>query len=329
MAGHPSAYLRVLLVGLVLNLALGCAAHTKRVAMVKPAPATRPVLTGRPLMDISRGGAGLPLEDVQGVKSRDQLMHGLTSGLDKRLELPTDHQVVVAKGVDRKLDLLRIDVSKGKIRSTYNPKQFASPGNPEPAITVKKFEYLAWPIYYQNGETRWRLAATDVKFGLLKDRNGQQALIMTDAREGSFDFSVPLASIRPMLLKAGSGNGGAGSFVQDVDVQFTSGNPRSLTVGMDVKAVFLFVPLSVRLHARADLDQWCNVQFSELSCEGLDAGGKAVAALAQGQIDKYNGKVLPLVRWPGDRVVLSDVRVTVDDALRITAKFQARDSDGK
>lgn len=317
---------------LILTLAgtvgLGCASKPKKVVALKPAPATRPVLKERPVMDISRGGAGLPVEEVSEVRSAEQLAHGLVSGLDKRLELPATREAVVVLGSGDQLDLLRIDVSDGKIRANYTPKQFSQPGKPEPAIAVKKFEYLAWPITYQDRETRWKLAASDVKFGLLKDKSGKQTLVMTDAREGTFDFSLQIASIRPMLLRAVSANGGAGNMLRDLNVSITSDNPRSLTVEMDVKALVLFIPTTVRMHARADLDRWCNVQLSELRCEGLDAGGAIIAKLAEGQIEKMNGKVLPLVKWPGDRVVLSDVQFHVDEALKINAKFEARDPDG-
>ena len=111
---------------------------------------------------------------------------------------------------------------------------------------------------------------------------------------------------------------------QDVDLQLASDNPHNLSIQMQLKATVLLVPVTVRLKGRADIDQWCNLKLSDLSCEGLDTGGKLAAAFAKGPLEKCNGMLMPLVRWPEDRVVLTDVEFHLDDSLNISATFAGR-----
>jgi hypothetical protein len=81
-----------------------------------------------------------------------------------------------------------------------------------------------------------------------------------------------------------------------------------LALQIQIKATFLFLPMTFRMSARADIDPWCNVKLSGLSCEGLDPGGTLLAAFVNRAVQKYNGQLLTLARWPEDRVQLTDLQ---------------------
>lgn len=307
---------------LVLAMMVGCASKPKSPVVQKPPPATRPVLAAKPVIDISRGGGGLPLDDVKSLDSRTQLVEGLRKGYERRLIMPQTDAWIRLVGTDhRRLDSLAIDLSNQAVRDTYKPSQYEAPGKPEPGISAKTFEYRAWPLIYQNGQTRWRIEATEAQFSLVRDRAGKHSLVLSDAKEGLFEFSVRLDDIKPMLMRSASANAPAGFVMKDVDVQFSSDGPRSLTIDTKIESSIFFVPTTIHMHARADIDQWCNVRLSEVSCKGQDAGGAVVAAFLEPTLEKQNEKVLPLVKWPEDRVVVKDVQIKLDESLTINAKF--------
>jgi hypothetical protein len=307
----------------LLALVVGCAARPKT-RVVEKLPTTRPVVTGRPVLEISRGGAGLPLDNPASLTSSNELLKDLLASYEKRLILPDAHSPVTLVGNNpRRLDRLQVNLSDAVIRDKYRPSQFNAPGKLEPALSVREFEYVAWPLYYQKVPTCWRLSASDARFGLLRDPGGRQTLVLTEAREGNFEFQVKLADLKPMMLRGAAANPRTGFGVQDVDVTLSSDNSRSLTVDMLVKAAILYVPTTVRLHARADVDEWCNVRLTQLSCQGMDPGGVLLAGVLAGTIEKYEGKLMPLARWPDNRIVLTDVQFTLDDSLNITGQFEA------
>jgi hypothetical protein len=321
---RPGNVVMALAMTTLLLLGGACSSSPKpavahHVAPVK-APATAP--TPPPVIDISRGGGGVPLDKASDLDSREAFLAGLIKQYQARITMPDGVSPITMVGDDhRNLDLLRIDVSNGKVRQEFVPKQYSAPGQPEPGIATKKFEYLASPLFYQNGSTRWHLVAYDARLGLLRNRDGQASLAITDAREGEFEFSLPLAELKTMMMGGSAANKTGAVKVKDVDLKFTSDNPHSLTVEMRVELAILYVPATFRVHGRADIDERYNVRLSELSCKGEDATGMVVAALIEGPMQKMNGRIQPLVRWPGDRVQLTDVQIRLDESLGITAKF--------
>lgn len=313
----------------VVMLECGCASRPRPTSPVAvaptPPPATRPALTAAPIIDIARGGGGVPLEEAQVPQNNEQLKESLLKAYSGRFVLPENASPVTLQGNDtRSLELLKIDLSNSVVRDSFRPRQYQAPAKPEPGIAVRRFEYIAAPLLYQNGQTHWRLWAEDAYLSLLRNPNGKNTLTLTDAREGGFEFTISLADLRPMLLKGSMVSSNGAFKVSDADVRFTSDNPRNVTLDMKITAALFFVPTTFQMHVRADIDPWCNVKLSELSCQGLDAGGSVVAVFIDTGLQKQNGKLLPLVRWPGDKVVLTDVQFRVDESLTITARF-ARD----
>lgn len=320
-----------LFLGLCLLLLAGCTARTKpRVAIKAPAaPAhavAKPTVArpsfAAPILDIFRGGAGLPLEISDDLTSQQQLVQGLRKGYERRIDLKESRSWITLDGADpRRLDLLKIDLTNQAVREDFTATAYERPSKLEPGIRARQFEYLARPLLYRNGATQWRISASDARFSLLRDKAGRETLILSDAREGSFEFSVLLADISPMLLGAISKRSAFGFVARNIEVEFTSQNPRNLVMDLRMKGSMLLVPATVQIHGRLDIDEACNVRFTELTCTGEDAGGAMMAAFAEPALKKQQRRVAPLVSWPGNRIVVKDVHITVDEALRIRGEF--------
>lgn len=308
----------LLLVVVPLAFTTGCASRAK------PDPQPKPVVLGKPVIDFSKGGGGLPLEADAKPKSLPDLVQALAKGYALRVEMPQDKSCVLAEGSYPHLDLLRVDLTNGTVKDKYRPRFNHGSGKIEPAISARKFEYVATPLNYQHGQTQWNIKANDARLGIMYDGDGNHSLVLTDASEGSMYFSVKLAALKPMLLASAKTHAKGGFWVKDVDLKLTSSNPHEVEATMRVNALWLLVPTTFVLHGKAQLDSDCNVTLSDVHCQAEDVGGALVAGFVDSAIAKYNNRKMPLAAWPGHRIVLKDVALSVSDEIQFTAWFEGQ-----
>ena len=88
-----------------------------------------------------------------------------------------------------------------------------------------------------------------------------------------------------------------------------------------MRGFWLLVPTAITLSGRIDIDENFNAKLSHLSCTGTEAGGPVLASFINNALKKYDGKVMPLAAFPGDKLKMRDLRIAVDDALHIDAEF--------
>ncbi|HEX2974150.1 MAG TPA: hypothetical protein VHP11_17585, partial [Tepidisphaeraceae bacterium] len=113
-------------------------------------------------------------------------------------------------------------------------------------------------------------------------------------------------------------------WVKDAAVSLASEDTRSLSALLRVQAVWMLIPTTFHISGQMHIDDSFHVTLSNVACEGEDMGGSLLASLIGPAIRKYNGRVMPLAKWPGDRVELRDVVIRVDDTLRMTVWFGQR-----
>ena len=317
---HPS----LLFVLTVLALAFavtGCAASRPKPQAPEPPPV---VLIDKPVIDFSRGAAGLPLEQVSALRAPTDLVSALTAGFAKRLHLPPGESAVSVTGPWPNLDLLRVNLSHGTVREDYKPRQFKAPAAATPVLATRRLEYLATPLYYDNGPTNWSISADDAKLGLIHDDKGNKGLVLTDCSDGAFEFSLRRADLEPMLLAGAKDHSRGGFAVRGVELSLSSDNSRSLAADMTVRASWLLLPATFRLRGRLDIDDAFNVHLSDLSCEGQDVTGVLIAGFIDKAMRKYNNKALPVARWPENRITLTSVAVRLDECVTLRATFRGR-----
>jgi hypothetical protein len=110
-------------------------------------------------------------------------------------------------------------------------------------------------------------------------------------------------------------------FVTDTKLTMTSDNPRSLQLTVEVRGFWLLVPADITVTGRIDVDGDFNATLSHLSCTGIEVGGPLLAGFINTALKKYQGKVMPLAAFPGDKLKMRDLHIGVDDALHIDAAF--------
>jgi hypothetical protein len=306
-----------------LAVFVGCQAnHHPAGHVITTQPAAKPVPTTKPMVDFSKGAAGFPLAGKLPLDSRSNFVSELIGGYADRVILPTSQPAVVAEGQYPNLDALNINLSDGTIRTSYRPTSLKSVHKIEPIATVKYLSYNASPLHYDDASQSLKITASDVKLSLIRGRGDKAVLVMTDASEGQAHFFVTLADLNTIVRDATDDNAGeAVFFVRDTKLTMTSENPRSLESKIEVRGFWLLIPTDITLTGRIDVDQNFNAKFSHLSCTGTDVGGPLLAKFIDGALKKYEGKVMPLAAFPGDKLKMRDLHITVDDALHVDAEF--------
>jgi hypothetical protein len=301
----------------------GCQVNHRPVARVMTTqPTSRPVALGKPLIDLSKGAAGFPIVGRVRLNSRSNLVAELTAGYAARVAMPTTQPTVVAQGPYPHLDSLQINLSGGSILTSYRPTSLKSIKDVTPIATVKSLCYSACPLHYDDASQSLRLTASDVKLALIRGRGDKAVLVMTDASEGEAKFEVSLADLNTIVRDATDDNAGrAVFFVRDTKLTMVSDSPRSLQSTVEVRGFWLLVPTDIVLTGRMDVDENFNAKLSHLSCTGTDVGGQLLASFINAGLKKYDGKVMPLAAFPGDKLKMRDLHISVDDSLHIDAQF--------
>ena len=282
----------------------------------------------KPVLDFGKGGGGLPIEGQKQLKSATDLLAGLTQGYRSRLELPKDHDAITVSGEFPHLDLLKIDLTEAVLKRDFRPKQFKKPSSPKATVFTKQFEYVAQPIRYHDGPMEMLIQARDAELSVIRDGE-KTSLVVTNASEGSFEFSMKLADIKPMLMAGARENATGGFAVQDITFDAKSDNEHALAVDLKVQATWLFVPADFHLTGRVDIDDNFNVRLSGLRCTGENLGGVLIAGFIDDQMQKHNGKVMPLAAWPGNKLHLNGAQILLDDHIRIKGGFGPTQSIAK
>lgn len=274
----------------------------------------------KPVLDFGKGGGGLPVEGHKQLKSATDLLAGLTQGYRSRLELPKDHDAITVTGEFPHLDLLKVDLTDALLKKDFRPNQFKKPSAPKATVFAKEFKYVAQPLRYHDGPVEMLIQARDAELSVIRDGD-KTTLVVTNASEGSFDFSIKIADIKPMLMAGAKQHAKGGFNVRDITIDAKSDNDHSLAVDMKVQATWLFVPADFHLTGRVDIDDNFNVRLSGLRCDGENLGGALLAGFIDDQMQKHNGKVMPLAAWPGRKLRLSAAQIQVDDHIRIKGGF--------
>jgi hypothetical protein len=319
---NNSQWLAILLA--VLGLMSGCAAtrHPAPHVLATTQPATRPVVAGKPMIDFSKGAAGFPIVGHLPLNSKENFVAELTGGYAARVVLPTTRPAVVAEGNFPHLDSLNIDLSDGTIRTSYRPTSLKSVRKMVPIATVKSLSYTAAPLHYDDASQSLKITASDAKLSLVQGRGDKEVLVMTDASEGEAHFFVSLADLRTIVRDVADDDAEkAVFFVTDTKLTMTSDNPRSLQLTVEVRGFWLLVPADITVTGRIDVDGDFNATLSHLSCTGIEVGGPLLAGFINTALKKYQGKVMPLAAFPGDKLKMRDLHIGVDDALHIDAAF--------
>jgi hypothetical protein len=307
----------------IVAVLAGCGvSHRPAARVVATQPTSKPVIAAKPMIDFSRGAAGFPIVGHLPLNSSENFVSELSAGYAARVQLPTTRPTVVVQGKFPTFDSLDINLSDGTIRSSYRPSSMKNVHKMEPVASVKSLTYVASPLHYDDASQNLKITASNVKLELLRGKGEKEVLVMTDATQGEAHFFVSLTDLSTIVRDVADDNAGkAVFFVRDTKLKMTSENPHSLESTVDVRGFWLLIPTAITLTGRIDVDQNFYAKLSHLSSKGSDVGGPLLAGFIDAALKKYEGKVMPLAAFPGNRLKMRDLRISVDDALHIDAEF--------
>ena len=314
----------ILLSAVLLALAAGCRSRPKSMEDLPP-PATRPVeILQKPAIDLARGGAGFPLDSTTRPASIEQLRQLLTAAYIARLEESPSVRITAIGQTLSQLDLLEIDLTGSRVKGTFAPKP---PDDPRTKITATPFtevatlRYLADPLKYRGYDASLTLEATDARLALIPDPEGKLTLALYDCHAGKARISMELDDLERGLAAAARLRGGFATQIKSIQIRLVSESTRNLEAELTIHASVLALPTTFRLIGRADVDNNFNVHFTSLTAAGNDPSGAVIAAFVQANLDKINNKAAPLLKLPGDKIRVSDLKITLDRRLTVDIGF--------
>jgi hypothetical protein len=290
-----------------------------------PPPTTQPVeILQRPAIDLARGGAGFPLDSKLPPASIEQLRDQLAAAYLARLEDEPSINVTAQGSTLQQLDLLEIDLTGSRVKGTFAPKppeEHRKRITATPFMRVSTLRYLADPLKYQGYDASMTLEATNARLAILPDPAGNLSLALYDCREGTARISMELDDLERGLAAAVRMRGGFATQIRSIEIRLRSDSIRNLEAELTINASVLAVPTAFRLVGRADVDSNFNVHFTSLTAQGNDPSGAVIAAFVQAKLDKLNNKAAPLLKLPGDKIRVTDLKITLDHRLTVDLQF--------
>ena len=164
--------------------------------------------------------------------------------------------------------------------------------------------------------------ASDVRLDVSKDVRGNFAPKVSGAKDGSVLFEIARGELESMLLAfAQAAAAEQGAKVESTALTLTAIGDRAVQASVKVKAKKSFIPATVNVAGRMDVDDHLNVTFSSIVCTGDGMIGSVVANVLAAKLQPFNGKTLPLAGQYLQNVSLQSLKVDVGDPLRIAATF--------
>ena len=164
--------------------------------------------------------------------------------------------------------------------------------------------------------------ASDVRLDVSKDARGNFAPKVSGAKNGSVLVEIARSELESLLLAfAQAAAAEQGAKVESTALTLTAIGDRAVQASVKVKAKKSFIPATVNVAGRMDVDDKLNATFSAITCTGDGMIGTVVAGVLAAKLQPFNGKTLPLAGQYLQNVLLQSLKVDVGDPLRIAATF--------
>ena len=164
--------------------------------------------------------------------------------------------------------------------------------------------------------------ANDIRLDVARDVRGNFATKVSGAKGGSFQLEIGRGELESMLLAfAQAAAAEQGAKVESTELALTPAGERGVQANVRVRAKKSFIPATVNVTGRMDVDDKLNATFSAISCTGDGMIGAVVAGVLSNKLQPFNGRTLPLAGQYLQNIRLQSLKLEVGDPLRISATF--------
>ncbi len=280
-------------------------------------PVTRPALTdkdlGPPIFEGRRGIGAFPL-DQQVPKTPSEMQDAVRASYAERLALSATSSVAVAGKNLGHLDSFDVDLSGSRVKPEYKPKQLEKGATTRATLLADRVHYVAQPLFYEDGAANLLVEARGAMLHILRDKAGQSGVVLAGADSGRMVFESTQADFHRTVL-AGMRKGGKAAWVsiQDLQFQVSSPGPRQVRLDLDVRAMWLALPMHLIMGATLEVDDQMIARYRDIVLDGRDPGGDMAAALMRSGFEKAAGKPQPLMRFMDNATHARDFKVQIDE----------------
>ncbi len=196
------------------------------------------------------------------------------------------------------------------------------------AVLVEEMTVGGDPIILHGAPVMLKISGKNLPMMWARDDRGNLWLIPSDERgaegnaSGNFELAAPIAQIelaaRKIIGQLAEANGAK---LKDLKIRVESAGPRSLAVRADIAAAKFMMTAKVHAIAEVSLDDEMNLNIGYLEVAGDGAAGTRVANMLGDKLAAFRGRQIALGQYMFAGAALEDVRLEVDDRIRVTARF--------
>jgi len=222
-------------------------------------------------------------------------------------------------------DLEEISISLDGAQLPDNPQRPAAiPRNASPALRVDQLTVNARPFVIGQANLHLSLLARNVRFVQGADADQQLALALENAADGTLEVSITKADLGDLVAQVAQQQAGKqGITVEAATIELRPNNQHSVTAQIQLRIRKLFVSASLNLAGQLDLNDRLNLRLSGLNCTGTGAMATIACSILNPYLHKIESKEFPLMVLPIGEIHLRDVRLTVNEKVKVTAEFGA------
>ena len=259
----------------------------------------------------------LPLAAEKFPATPDELAAALTGGFAARgvavRSLRADGAALGA------LAALRVELTGA--RFTRGFRVSGRPGAGAGKVMAERLEIIGVPLDFEGTPLDVRVEAERAEL-CFAGEPADGALVLADAAGGSVSLAVAHSALEALLHRlATNAAEKQGVEIKKTKLELTARGPRALSFRCEVTAKMFVMSADLSLSGHLDVDEQLNARVSGLTLGGDAMITKLAAGFVRPQLDKLEGRVIPLLALAPGGLKLRDVEIATRDRLEIRAKF--------
>lgn len=261
-----------------------------------------------------------PLHQKELPANAGELVAALEAGL-RRLVLAPGKIVSIRASIFPNLDEIAINLDGAEVRPNV-PRPSFKIGGSAAAVNASRLIISGQQLSLGAASLDLNIGARDVVLRQTRDENGDIVLLLHRASEGRLALSLSQADLETLIAQIAKNEAGKqGVTIEDARLQLRSLGPRSMEGEVELRARKLFVRATIRIAARLEIDDQMVARICDLTCAGEGMIATLACSVLVPHLRKIEGRAFELMALSLGEVRLHDVRLEVNDAVKITAEF--------
>lgn len=220
------------------------------------------------------------------------------------------------------LAAIRVRLDQATALETIPPLPSPAIEQPDPALQVEFFEVSGHPVYIRQAAIDFSCKARAAAFYQGRDASGNLLLSLQKAAEGKVELSLSLTDLEKLVRAAAKAAAARqGIILEDVRLIARAETERSVALEVHLRARKLFLSTQLRIKGRVEIDEQFNARLDRVECMGEGTLGTLACGVLDPHLQRFNDRQFSLQALPLGEIKLRQVRLAIDDHLRLRAEF--------